>query len=78
MENEHRDDMTEEEARTLIAKCMAVLFCRDKKATDKVQIVTVTKDGVTDHEPMHIDSTWNLEWYTTDSNEKYRPMRIRY
>ena len=77
MQNGWRADLTEDEARKLIADCMEVMFCRDKKATDRVQITTITEAGVTMHEPIQVDSKWDLQWYLTDTNEKFRPMRIR-
>ena len=69
--------MTEDEARKLMADCMEVMFCRDKKAHDMVQIVTITEAGVTMHDPIKIDSKWSLNWYLTDTNEKFRPMRVK-
>ena len=77
MENNWREDMTEDEARKLICDCIGVMFCRDKRTTDNVQIVTITEGGVTMHEPIHVDTQWSLNWYLTDTNEKFRPMRIR-
>ena len=50
--------MTEDEARQLILDCMAVMFYRDKKSIDKVQISTVTAAGVTMHDPIHVPTQW--------------------
>ena len=58
MQNRRRDDMSEQEARELILDCMKVMFYRDKKALDKVQISTVTKAGVTMHDPIEVPSQW--------------------
>ena len=58
MQNRRRDDMTEDEARQLILDCMAVMFYRDKKSIDKVQISTVTAAGVTMHDPIHVPTQW--------------------
>ena len=77
MERGQNPDMTEDEARKLMADCMEVMFCRDKKAHDMVQIVTITEAGVTMHDPIKIDSKWSLNWYLTDTNEKFRPMRVK-
>ena len=46
MQNSWRADISEEEARKVIEDCMRVLFYRDKKASDTIQICKVTKDGV--------------------------------
>ena len=77
MQNGWRADMSEEEARKLLEDCMKVMFYRDKKALDKVQIGTVTAAGVTLHEPYRVETEWNLAFYREHTNEHYRPMRIR-
>jgi 20S proteasome subunit beta 7 len=77
MQNGCRDDMSEAEAKALIENCMRVMFYRDKKALDNIQISTVTAAGVTMHEPFRIDSEWSLDWYKTMTNEKFRPIRVR-
>ena len=43
MQNAWRPDLSEEEARKVIEDCMRVMFYRDKKATDEIQICTITK-----------------------------------
>ena len=58
MQNRRRDDMSEDEARELILDCMKVMFYRDKKAHDQVQISTVTRAGVTMHDPIQVPSQW--------------------
>jgi len=70
-------NQTEAEARDLIEKCMRVMFYRDKKAIDNLQITTVTANGVTEHEPYRFDSEWNLDWYRNQTNEHFRPARVR-
>ena len=77
MENNWRADMTEDEAKKLICDCMTVMFYRDKKALDKVQISTVTKAGVTMHDPIEVPSQWGQNFYINQTNELYRPLRIR-
>ena len=69
--------MTEAEAKDLLHDCMRVMFYRDKKALDNIQISTVTAQGVTMHEPYRIDSEWSLNWWKEQTNEHFRPMRIR-
>ena len=76
MENAWREDLSEADARGIIEQCMRVMFYRDKKALDNIQISTVTAAGVTMHEPFRIDSEWSLNWYKTMTNEKFRPMRV--
>lgn len=78
MQNSWSAEMSEGEARQLIENCMRTMFYRDKKAHDKVQIVTVSKEkGVTMHDPITIDSEWNLPFFKEQTNEKFRPMRIQ-
>ena len=77
MQNAWREDLTEADARNIIEECMRVMFYRDKKALDNIQISTVTAAGVTMHEPFRIDSSWSLDWYKTMTNEKFRPLRVR-
>ena len=78
MQNAWHAEMSEGEARALIENCMRTMFYRDKKAHDKVQIVTVTREnGVTMHDPVTIDSEWNLSFFREQTNEKFRPMRIQ-
>ena len=77
MQNAWKPDMSEDEARKLLHDCMEVMFYNDKKAHDKVQIVTVTEQGVTMNEPVKVESKWNYSFYHNDTNEKFRPSRIR-
>lgn len=78
MENGWRADLTEDEAKALICECMTVMFYRDKKAADTVQFTVVTKEGgVRMDEPVTVDSNWNLKFYSEQTNEFWRPMRIR-
>ena len=76
MANSWRPDLTEEEARKLLSECMTVMFYRDKKAIDTVQITTITAQGVTEFDPIKIDSNWNLDFYKNKTNEFWRPARI--
>lgn len=46
--------MSEEEAKRLMEDCMRVLFYRDKKATDEIQIGKITKQGVEIEKPYRI------------------------
>jgi 20S proteasome subunit beta 7 len=45
MQNAWKPELTEQEARKLLEECMRVMFYRDKKATDEIQIAKVTKAG---------------------------------
>ena len=76
MQNRRRDDMSEDEARALMLDCMKVMFYRDKKSHDQIQISVVTKQGVTMYDPIHCPSEWGTEFQRTHTNELYRPLRI--
>ena len=79
LQNAWKPDLTEEEARRVIEDCIRVLFYRDKKAADEVQITTITKDrGVVIDAPYKIEKGWNwdLEFWSTKTNEFWRPIRI--
>jgi 20S proteasome alpha/beta subunit len=58
---------------------MRVMFYRDKRATDEIQICKVTKEGGVQIEaPYRISSEWNHRFYSEKTNEFFRPMRVFY
>jgi 20S proteasome subunit beta 7 len=61
MRERQRDDMTLEEATTLLHDCLRVLYYRDKQSINKYQVSNVTKDGVTISEPFALDSKWDYK-----------------
>ena len=75
MQNEWRADMTEMEAKQLLAKCQTVLFYRVKACGDRLTFSVITKDGVKMDEPVQVDSNWHLDFYRTQTNEVFRPLR---
>ena len=75
MENNWKADMSEAEARSLIEQAMRMMFFRDKKAYNKFQIATVTKDGVNIGEPYEIEAFKEFEFHHVRTNEFFRPMR---
>jgi 20S proteasome subunit beta 7 len=77
MQNAWREDLTEAEARKVIEDGMAVLFYRDKKASDEIQICKITKEGgVEIGEKYRIHTSWKLNFYEKSTNEFWRPMRL--
>ena len=77
--NRWRADMSREEAVTLIEDCMRVMFFRDKKAHDQIMISTITHEhGVQLGEFYRIEASSDYKSYHEQTNEFYRPMRIRY
>lgn len=55
-----RADMTEEEAKKLLEDSLRVLFYRDARATNKIQLAKVTKDGVTVSPIYELETNWDI------------------
>jgi len=59
MREKYRPDLDEGEARALLEDCMRVLFYRDCRALNRIQIAKVTKDeGVLISDPYEIETDW--------------------
>lgn len=58
LRKEWREDMGEAEARTLLEKCMRVLFYRDTRASAKITIGKVDASGSSVSEPFMLDTFW--------------------
>jgi len=54
-----RPDMSEGEARKLLEDCMRVLFYRDCRALNKIQIAKATAAGTLVSEPYEIETSWD-------------------
>lgn len=77
LQNAWRPDLSEDEARKVIEECMRVMFYRDKKATDEIQITKITQArGVEVEAPYRISSEWQLDWFKNMTNEFWRPIKI--
>jgi len=60
LREKYRPDLEEGEARALLEDCLRVLFYRDCRALNRVQIAKVTKeDGVQISEPYEIETSWD-------------------
>jgi 20S proteasome subunit beta 7 len=58
--------MTEGEARALLEDCMKVLFYRDCRALNRIQIAKVTKDeGVLISDPYELETDWSSAAFIT-------------
>ena len=53
-------NMTEEEAVDLVVKCMKVLYARDARALDKIQLAKVTCNGCEIGQPIKISIDWSI------------------
>lgn len=64
-------ELTEDEAQQLLEKCMTVLWYRDARSSDKIQMAKVTVAGVTVSQPyMLTRQNWAVAKYQFDSNCK--------
>ena len=53
-----RADMNEAEARTLLEDCLRVMFYRDCRASNRIQIAKATKTGTLVSEPYELQTDW--------------------
>ena len=60
-----RADMDEASARTLLEDCLRVLWYRDCRALNKVQIAKVTAGGVAISEPFTTSAKWDYNLFVT-------------
>ena len=60
---EWRADLSEQEAKALLEKCMRVLWYRDARASDRIQFAKVTQLGITFEDPYTMQSEWGLDSY---------------
>jgi len=57
----YREDITVAEAKSKLEDIMRVLFYRDARTTNSIQIATVTKDGVNISDFYELDTKWDYE-----------------
>jgi 20S proteasome subunit beta 7 len=64
MREKYRPDMEEGEARALLEDCLRILFYRDCRALNRVQIAKVTRDGkCLVSEPYELDTYWDFKGF---------------
>jgi len=56
----YRPDMSFEEARQLLLKCMEVLYYRDARTYNRLQLANVNADGVVISDPFELPTDWSL------------------
>jgi len=59
-----RDDMSEEEATTLIHDALRVCYYRDKQSINKFTLAKITKDGPTISEPFSLQMRWDYKLFS--------------
>jgi 20S proteasome subunit beta 7 len=57
------EDMDEGEARGLLEDCLRVLFYRDTRASNRVQLAKVTQEGTLVSEPYELQTDWEVATY---------------
>jgi len=60
LRNGWKPDLTKDEAIQLLKTCMRVLYYRDARALNKIQIATVDADGAQVGAPIELDTDWSV------------------
>lgn len=61
----YREDITVEEAKNVVIEIMKVLFYRDARTIDRIQVATVTNNGVDISEPFKLETKWDYKAFIT-------------
>jgi len=70
MREKYREDLEEGEARALLEDCMRVLFYRDCRASNRIQIAKVTRaDGVMISDPYELETSWESASFVSPKGE---------
>ena len=77
LDNNWRADMSAEEAKALIDKCLTVMFWRDKAGHDTIQIATVTPAGSQIGAMYKLQTVKDLRFFHEMTNDHFRPLTIR-
>jgi len=60
LRNIWKPDMSFEEAKKLIEDCLRVLFYRDARSFNRVQLATITAEGAKVSQPYEIPTDWSV------------------
>ena len=63
LRKEWREDLTVEEGKAILETCLKVLFYRDGRTINRVQMTTITAAGSTISEPFELETEWNYEGF---------------
>ena len=69
MREKYRPNMEEGEARALLEDCMRILFYRDCRALNRIQIAKATSEQVLISDPYELDTNWEGTEYTTPKGQ---------
>ena len=67
--------MSYDEAKKLMEDAQKVMFMRDKKTIDRIQIGTITAAGVNIEDMYSIEAYKSYEFHNNRTNEYFRPIR---
>lgn len=70
LRNGWKPDMTKEEAKKLLEDCMRVLFYRDARALNRIQLATISAAGAEISEPYQLETDWRIGEITYGSDIK--------
>lgn len=65
MRNAHEanPDMSESQAKTLLEDCLRVMFYRDARSLNKIEIAKIDSSGVSVSAPFAVDTNWDIANY---------------
>ena len=69
MREKYRPNMEEGEARALLEDCMRILFYRDCRALNRIQIAKATPEQVLISDPYEIETNWEGTEYSTPKGQ---------
>jgi len=59
LRNAYRPNLTKEEARNVLEECLRVLYYRDARSLNRVQIATISAEGPLISEPYELKTDWD-------------------
>jgi len=60
LRNAYNENLTEEEARKIVLDCMRVLFYRDARTINKIQIAVINEQGASISDPFSFETDWSI------------------
>jgi len=58
LRNAYRNDLTAQEAKVILEDCMRVLYYRDARSINRIQIASASADGVVISKPYELETDW--------------------
>nr|QBG49671.1 20S proteasome subunit beta 7 [Philasterides dicentrarchi] len=69
LQNNWREDISENETQKLLEQCFVNLFYRDARSSDTIQIAFVDANGVRILDPYRVQGNWNYKGYRDAASE---------